>query len=260
MTKQSMRMVLLCIPFCAGLEAQTKPAQPESADQKQTGLYQRSKPPQSGKNREDFFHSSTHLVNKSNYDWGTWVAERRRAFVEASVGNPFFWYSALTTLFLMVLMTAYGARILDEKRKLWRAAEILTDVWNQDQYSRATAHAAVERYNQHMLECNRVVEAQFSGRQSAASFQTNDMKEQLELIRAERDTLDSDVKRLSAELEKKEQMISEFSKRLKTLENDGTTSRAAVVSAPDGKLIARVNQLQQQLDAERQKNRSLKGA
>ncbi len=259
MTRQLTLLTALCLYFWAGLQAQTKPApQPESANQKPAGLYQRSTGPLNGQGKDDFFHSSAKLVNKSDYDWGAWLAERRRSFVEASAGNPFFWYSALTTVLLMFLMSAYGVRVLDEKRKLWRAAEILTDVWNQDQYSRAIAQAAVEKHNRHMLECNRVVEAQFSGRPSAASLETSDAREQLELIRAERDTLDSDVKRLSAELEKKEQTVSDLSTRLKALENDVPAGRA--VSAPDGKLIARVNQLTQQLEAERQKNRSLKGA
>ena len=259
MTKQRTLLTALCLYFCGGLHAQTKPTpQSEPSDQKPAGLYQRSTGPQNGQGKDDFFHSSAKLVNKNDYDWGAWLAERRRSFVESSVGNPFFWYSALTTVLLMLLMSAYGVRVLDEKRKLWRAAEILTDVWNQDQYSRAIAQAAVEKHNRHMLECNRVVEAQFSGRPSAASLETSDAREQLELIRAERDTLDSDVKRLSAELEKKEQTVSDLSTRLKALENDAPAGRA--VSAPDGKLIARVNQLTQQLEAERQKNRSLKGA
>lgn len=261
MTKQLTLITALCMHFCAGLYAQTKPApQPEPANQKPAGLYQRSAGPQNGQGRDDFFHSSAKLVNKSDYDWGAWLAERRRSFVEASVGNPFFWYSTLTTVILILLMTAYGVRVLDERRKLWRAAEVLTDVWNQDQYSRAIARAAVEKYNHHILECNRVVEGQFSGRPSAASLETSDAREQLELVRAERDTLDSDVKRLSAELEKKEQTVSDLSTRLKALENDAPTGRPGVVSASDGKLIARVNQLTQQLEAERQKNRSLKGA
>lgn len=261
MTKQRTLLTALCLCFCGGLHAQTKPtAQPELANQKPAGLYQRSNGFQNGQGKDDFFHSSAKLVNKNDYDWGAWLAERRRLFVESSVGNPFFWYSALTTVLLMLLMSAYGVRLLDEKRKLWRAAEILTDVWNQDQYSRAIAQAAVEKHNRHMLECNRVVEAQFSGRPSAASLETSDAREQLELVRAERDTLDSDVKRLSAELEKKEQTVSDLSMRLKALENDAPAGRAAAVSAPDGKLIARVNQLTQQLEAERQKNRSLKGA
>jgi hypothetical protein len=263
MTKQLTLITALCMHFCAGLHAQTKPdPQPGPANQKPAGLYQRSAGPQNGHGREDFFHSSGKLVNKSDYDWGAWLAERRRAFVEASVGNPFFWYSALTTVVLMLLMTAYGVRVLDEKRKLWRAAEILTDVWNQDQYSRAIAHAAVERHNRHMLECNRVVEAQFSGRPSAVSLETSDAREELLRIRGELDNIDSERKSLRSELEKKERMVSDLSARLSALEKDGqgNSVNGGTDSGNMGRLVARVNQLTQQLDAERQKNRSLKGA
>jgi hypothetical protein len=262
MTRQLTLITLWCAYLCgSGLWAQATPA-PESQppNRKPTGLYQRSGGQQGGPGREDFFHSSAKLVNKSDFDWGVWLAERRRSFIEASVGNPFFWYSALSTVFLMALMTAYGVRLLDEKRKLWRAAELLTDVWNQDQYSRAIAHDAVEKHNRHMLECNRVVEAQFSGRPSAAAIETSDAMRQLDLVRAERDSLDSDVKRLSAELEKKEKIVGDLSSRLDASEKDGQSTKTGTGSAPDTRLIARVNQLTQQLEVERSKNRSLKGA
>jgi len=161
-------------------------------------------------------------------------------------------------------MMMYGVRVLGEKRKLWRAAEILTDVWNQDQYSRAVAAAAVDKHNRHMEECNRVVEAQLSGRPSPAALETSDTKEHLEKLRAGRDTLDSDNKRLNAELQKKEKLITEMSARLDVLER--RSERASGGTVPlDGsdtvpKLVARVNELQQQLDAERLKNRQFKGA
>ena len=103
--------------------------------------------------KEDFFTSSTKLVNKSDVDYGAILERRRQAFLDASAGNPFFWYSALTTALLMVLMFAYGVRVMDEKRKLWRAAEILNDVWNDAQFARATAETAIERYNRHMEAC-----------------------------------------------------------------------------------------------------------
>jgi hypothetical protein len=56
------------------------------------------------------------------------MLERRpQAFLDASAANPFFWYSALATGVLIVLMLAYGVRVMDEKRKFRRAAEILKD-------------------------------------------------------------------------------------------------------------------------------------
>jgi hypothetical protein len=226
--------------------------------------YQR---PQTGKPdqaQDDFFHYSAKLVNKNDIDYGTWIEERRRAFLEASLANPFFWYSALTTGLVMLLMLTYGVRVLDERRKLWRAAELLTDVWNQEQYSRAVAAAAVEKHNAHMADCNRVIETQLSGRPSATALETMDFKERLEVVSAQRDAFDSENRSLKAELQKKDAMVGQMSARLDALEHrseiNGSGTSATTDTEATRRLIARVNELQQQLDAEQRKNRQLKGA
>jgi hypothetical protein len=230
-----------------------------------TGPYQRPQTAKPYQPRDDFFHYSTKLVNKNDFDYGAWVEERRRAFLEASLANPFFWYSALTTGLAMLLMRVCGVRVLSERRKLWRAAEVLTDVWNQDQYSRAVAAAAVEKYNGHMAECNRVVETQLTGRLSATALETMDFKERLEVVSAQRDAFDSENRSLKAELQKKEVLLSQMSGRLDALERRSETNGTGIGSTTveteaTRRLIARVNELQQQLEAEQRKNRQLKGA
>lgn len=213
--------------------------------------------------KEDFFHFATKQMNPSDTDWGTWIERRRETFMDAMVANPFFWYSALTTALLVVLMVAYGVHVVDEKRKLWHAAEILTDVWNQEQYSQSIAQTATERYNRHMLDCNRVIEAQVSGRPSPGTFEANDAREQLERLRAERDNLDSDNRRVKAELEKRDGVIQNLSARVKDLEplfdQNGSGAQQQGSSDTERRLIAKVNQLRQELDTEKQKNRALKG-
>ena len=213
--------------------------------------------------KEDFVHFATKQVNPNDTDWGAWIERRREAFMEAMVANPFFWYSALTTVLLIVLMVAYGVRVVDEKRKLWHAAEILTDVWNQEQHSQSVAQTATERYNRHMLDCNRVIEAQVSGRPSPGTFEANDAREQLERLRAERDNLDSDNRRVKAELEKRDGVIQNLSARVKDLEplfdQNGSGAQQQGGSDTERRLIAKVNQLRQELETEKQKNRALKG-
>jgi len=219
--------------------------------------------------KENFFTSSTKLVNRSDVDYGALVERRRQAFLDASVANPFFWYSALTTSFLIALMFAYGVRVMGEKRKLWRAAEILNDVWNDAQYARATAVAAIERYNRHMETCNRVIEAQLSGRPSPAALETTDVRNELIRVRGELDSVESERKLLKAKLDEKEKLVDDLSVRLSALEkgeqNGGmiparTQSGSAGFGEPEGRLVARINQLTQQLEAEKQRNRALKGA
>jgi hypothetical protein len=135
-----MKVHVVCmIVACAVMvDGQTGSTPAHKADQKQpaAGLYQRPAGRPTHEQKDDFFTASTKLVNKNDFDYGAMLERRRQAFLDASAANPFFWYSALTTALLMVLMLAYGVRVMDEKRKLWRAAEILNDVWNDAQYVR----------------------------------------------------------------------------------------------------------------------------
>lgn len=131
--------LLLIVVVSVSLCGQTTRPQTEQPAANQNskqakGLYQQPQSSRPYQPREDFFHASTKLINKNEVDYGAWIEERRRALLDASLTNPFFWYSALTTMLVMLLMLMYGVRVLDERRKLWRAAEVLTDLWNQDQY------------------------------------------------------------------------------------------------------------------------------
>ena len=266
-----MRMhIVIALAACVTLASgQPAPPSPHSADRTQAAA---GSPKQTDarpkQQKEDFFTSSTKLVNKSDVDYGAMLERRRQAFLDASAGNPFFWYSALTTALLMALMFAYGVRVMDEKRKLWRAAEILNDVWNDAQYARATAGTAIERHNRHMEACNRVIEAQLSGRPSPAALETTDARNELTRVRAELDSVDSERKLLKAKLDEKEKLVDDMSLRLSALEkgdqNGGTNPARAQNGGPshgesEGRLIARINQLTQQLEAEKLKNRALKG-
>jgi hypothetical protein len=257
-----------CVTLASG-----QPAPSSTGGAKQTqptaGHSQRQADTRPKEQKEDFFSSSTKLVNKSDADYGAMLERRRQAFLDASAANPFFWYSALATALLIALMFAYGVRVMDEKRKLWRAAEVLNDVWNDAQYARATAETAIERHNHHMEACNRVIEAQLSGRPSPAALETTDARNELSRVRGELDSVDSERKLLKAKLDEKEKLVDDLSVRLSALEkgeqNGGSIPARTQNGGPghgesEGRLIARINQLTQQLEAEKQKNRALKGA
>lgn len=250
------------------LYAQNTPAEKKES-KPPAGLYQRPSGTRTYEQKEDFLHFAAKQVNPHDFDWGAWIEERRQRFLDASTANPFFWYSALTTGLLMVLMMAYGVRVLDEKRRLWRAAEILTDAWNGGEHSRMIARTAIDKYNQHMQECNRIIEAQLSGRTSPAALEATDARNELARVRGELDNMDTERKILKAKLEEKDKLVDNLSSRLAALEKIGqnsaavqtqTTTRGNGHGESENKLIARINQLTQQLEAERQKNRALKGA
>jgi hypothetical protein len=74
---------------------------------------------------------------------------------------------------------------------------------------------------------------------------------------------------LRAKLDEKEKLVDNLSARLSALEKGDqngslaqprTQNSAAGFGESESRLIARINQLTQQLEAEKQKNRTLKGA
>src|SRR5712692_7496898 len=46
--------------------------------------------------------------NPKNLDFGTWVEERRRAFLEATFKSPFFLYSFWLTVWSLLVMCAHA--------------------------------------------------------------------------------------------------------------------------------------------------------
>src|SRR6202022_2665692 len=100
-------------------------------------------------------------------------------------------------------------------------AEILNDVWNDAQYARALAETAIQKYNRHMEECNRVIEAQLSGRASPTALEATDARNELTRLRGELDTVDSERKVLKAKLDDKERLINELSVGLDALDRAG---------------------------------------
>jgi hypothetical protein len=265
------QVVFIIVALTMMVDGQTGSGQANKADQKRPAAapYQRPAGTRPSGQKEDFFTASINLVNKNDLDYGAMLERRRQAFLDASAANPFFWYSALTTGLLMVLMLAYGVRVMDEKRKLWRAAEILNDVWNDARFARTMTETAIQKYNLHTEECNRVIEAQLSGRASPAALEATDARTELTRLRGELDTVDSERKILKAKLDDKERLIDELSARLDAIEKAGQAGNSIQARAGNGtparnetesKLIGRINQLTEQLEAEKQKNRTLKGA
>jgi hypothetical protein len=210
--------------------------------------------------REDFFSFITRRVNPDDIDYGAWLERRRQAFIDASVANPYFWYSTVATLVILVGMFGCGVHFLDARRKLWHAAEMATDFWNDAQYARSQAQAAIKRYNAHIEDCNRVIETQLSGRASPAALEADDFQKQLDRLRAERDNLESENKRLKADLERTNGLMDSLSARVNNLEPKGAQNSAGSSADHGGKFVSKINSLQQQLDAERQQNRRLRGA
>lgn len=210
-------------------------------------------------------------LNPDRVNYGSLVEERRRAFLEATVKNRYFNYGLTATLLTLLLMAACAKLLIDTRRKDWVTAEMMTDLMNHDLRSREVAREAIQKYNDHIERCNRVVEAQESGHPLSGSgshmeqltAKLQETGEKLDAVTRERDKFKSD-------LDEKTRRVTELSLRLDGLSRkrngDGAQNRVTPgpsVSPDDeseaGRLMRHINSLQDQLYAERKKNERLKG-
>jgi len=202
--------------------------------------------------------------NPNDVDYGRWFDHRRQAFRDGQLNNPYFWYSLSATIALL-LMTMVCAKVwIDHRREMWITAEMMADVYNQDAYSRRVAKEAIEKYNSHIERCNRAIEAAEHGETlSGADTEIEQLRGELLRVAGERDTATRERDVAREELQKKSEILADMSVRLEVLATKsgatGITSHPAEVRTADPKLVIHINNLQEQLYAERHNNRRLKG-
>jgi acyl transferase domain-containing protein len=207
-----------------------------------------------------------HELNPNDTDWGAWYEQRRRALIDASVHDSNFWYSFWVTLGLIVTGSAWVKSLRDRTRQTHIMGDQMNKVRDYAAYSRRVAKEAIRRYNTHIELCNRAIEASepghstvLGGNSAAASLRTEiaEAKQQIS-------SLDGDKRRLEAEVAQKTSVIADLSLRVDALSSQlgGSGQNATprdVSTASHPELVRHINTLQQQLLAEREKNKRLKG-
>jgi chromosome segregation ATPase len=148
---------------------------------------------------------------------------------------------------------------------MWITAEMMADVYNQDAYSREVAKEAIEKYNSHIERCNRAIEAAEHGAVLAgADAEVEQLRDELRRVAGERDTATRERDVAREDLQKKSEILAEMSVRLEALATKsgttGNTVQPAERRTTDPKLVTHINNLQEQLYAERHNNRRLRGA
>lgn len=220
--------------------------------------------------RETWYEVMLKRLNGSRKNYGEWVEERRQVLLAASVQNPFFWYSFWMTVCASLFALALLKREMDSREANREHARIEADIRNHDLYSREKTRQAVERYNQHMEECNRATETSESGdgRPGWGNSAVESMKTDLHRAASQLEATTQERNKLQEELRQKSLMVADLSTRLDALSrrangprgSDGRDDSASSVSNEDGaRLIGQINRLQEELYAERQKNKRLKG-
>lgn len=254
----------------AGLWADQHQNTREPEGQQQVQLQKAS--PQAGKRpyqrRDTWYDFLLKQFNPDQLDYGTWIERRRHYFLEATVKNSYFNYSLVTTLGLLIMIAVCAKQGIDHRRSLWVTAEMMADVYNHDVYSRAIAHEAIRRYNEHIEHCNRLIEIeQHGGRAVGLSASgpedSTSLAGELQRVAGELSAAQQDKLSLEATIQSQASVITEMSLRLESLvkknDKDGGTSGSLTLEGASPDLVKHINDLQCQLYAERQKNRQLKG-
>ncbi len=202
--------------------------------------------------------------NPDNTDYGRWVEQERRNLFELLLKNPYFLYSFPITIALLLVATACAKQWVDHRRAMWITAEMMADLYNQDAYSRKIAQEAIERFNQHIERCNRVIEqGEANAGAAAGNSETEQLRTELMRVAEERDRAirDRDVAR--EELRRKSEVLADMSVRLDAATTKagaaGTAKTLSDVRGADARLVTHINNLQEQLYSERNSNRRLRG-
>jgi hypothetical protein len=203
--------------------------------------------------------------NPGNIDYGAWMEERRRVFLDESVRNPYFKYSAGVTLGLLLMTVICVKQWIDHRRTLWITAEMMADLYNHDLYSRDIAEKATEKYNNHIERCNRAIEAgQHGNAMPGTDSDQESWKAQLDHVTEERDRYLRERDAAQRELDTNRRTLTELSLRVEGMSikqgSNGEVGSFVELSSADPNVVRLINNLQEQLVVERNKNRQLKGA
>jgi hypothetical protein len=213
--------------------------------------------------RDAWYEFLLKQFNPDGIDYGQWLERERQAFIETRLKNSFFLYSVCTTVALLMMAVVCAKLRIDHYRAMWITAEMMADIYNQDVYSRKVAQEAIERYNIHIERCNRALEATEHGDPVAGKgSEIEQLKSELACVASERDTATRERDVAREDLRKKAEILAEMSVRLEALTGkSGATATKPTPGLPgtDPKLVTHINNLQEQLYAERTNNRRLKG-
>ena len=194
----------------------SQPAQPTSASR--VGL--RSQP--------SFWDDSLKMIRDGGWDIGSWLAYRRRLLVEASLTNRYFWFCITSYAANVLLIYLFYASRVGEERKIWKATEVMTDLWNWALYADWNARRAIDKYNKHIDRCHG-----HANERSALKTASDREASEVARAQAERDSLQQELASAKTELAERDRIIADLSERV------GEVSKR-VAGGSDPKLMAKL--------------------
>lgn len=191
--------------------------------------------------QQTFWEFWWHQFNPRNINYGAWIEQRRRVFLEQAGENRYFWFSfwAFATICLLLLWAAKER--MDRKDTEWEAAECLADLANYADYCKRHALEAIQKHNDHIEVCNRVIESAETGKPMVAGDMEGDWKAEVQRLRTDVAEKSAEVVKLSAALEQKSTTVANLNERIDELARNQRASGNAANANLD--LVKRLNDL-----------------
>lgn len=206
-------------------------------------------------------------LNPTNIDWGMSWERRRSFFLENSIGNKYFMYTAALSLLLVYSFVVIVWQRWNHAERLRQLAQRAADAMNYAQYWKAGAEKAALKHNTHIEKCNRVIEAGESGLPAGDTADVGALRQQVEGMRVEVLNLTSENKRLRHDLEQKSTVVADLSarvddatKKIASGNGPGNGAKGGENSVQVASLVDRINRLEETLRTVRLENERLKGA
>jgi hypothetical protein len=217
--------------------------------------------------RTTWYEALFRSLNPKNVDWGMSWEQRRSIFLENSIGNKYFMYTAALSLLLVYSGVVLIWQRWNHAERLKQLAQRAADAMNYAKYWKRGADKATQKHNAHIEKCNRVIEAGENGVPVGDAAEASELRQQLEGMRIEALNLTSENKRLRHDLEQKSTMVADLSvrvddaaKKMGIGNGPGNGAKSGEASVQVATLVDRINRLEETLRTVRQENERLKGA
>ena len=218
------------------------------------------------KHNQNFYQFVLHQLNPNDKDWGAWYEERRAALIDAALHNPCFWYCLGLTLACLCCCAAVLKSRYDQDCQDDTMGARMDEVRRFAACSHLVALAAIDKYNTHIELCNRLIETEEGGLANAAAGGSQNTQPQASAAKTREET----------ELQKRDKTRMESEPNQSATTTPDRSSGGASPSKKGGSngqgkeltdlptpsysdLVRQINILQQQVIAEQDKNKRLKG-
>jgi hypothetical protein len=214
----------------------------------------------------NFYEFVFRQLNPNDKDWGGWYEERRAALSGAALHNPDFWYCLGLTLALLAILAALLKSQSDQERQYDIMGERMDELRSSAACSFELALEAIDKYNTHIELCNRAIEAGEGAQATAAAGgsqntqpQSNPTKTRAETELEKRDKTRRESEDSQPATTAPDRPNGAASPSDKGGSNGQGNESANPLTPSYNDLIRQINVLQQQVIAEQDRNKRLKG-